>query len=61
MLFFLFGVAISDLNVVILPVNRRQFSPVNRPVKQKGYQLGRVTKLSTGSISGSNITGPWQL
>jgi len=36
LLFFLFSMAVSDLNVVILPVNwpvkSRQFSLVNRPV-----------------------------
>jgi len=57
---FLFVVAVSDLNVVILPLNRpvksRQFSSVKRPVQQKGYQLGRVTNISTASISGTSYT-----
>jgi len=55
----LFVVAVSDLNVVILPVNwlvkSRQFSLVNRPVQQNGYQSGWVTKILTDSISG--LTG----
>ena len=59
--FFLFVVAISDLNVVILPVSRpvksRQFSPVNQPVQQKGYRSGRVTKISTGSVSDVSWSG----